>query len=501
MKKPDAASGVNIGTGENENTVPEKPATHNKQAQRWLFLVGGVFLLCLIVATWAAFLRAPAQLGKKKAREAGLVNVVAPQDSEADFQRQLKREEERRARVAAEGEKATEPPSQALERLRAARAEAAEIAALPPSERAEATQQQADRRAGRGQSKVQKTPLEQWEEKEMLRVLNSRASALKVQVVNATAPSGSKPSGSTPTRGTPARSVGAQRTDGTDSSIAQEQASVQAELARVEALKRKLQGGESTAEDIAAEMGAGYQQTAFSNAAESTRQPTAQPRAAQRGPGQVVGKPAAAAAPEPGQKHLPISTVARAVLDQQLISDYNGSFRCMFIDDVYDATKRYIMIPKGSRCMGTSARVSNVNEPIQARAGLLVDRIILPDKSTISMDRKIALDAEGVSAIKDKVNRHFLAQFLGVAAYAVLSSESSYEGSGSTNDDTFEGELSENLRSQFSPLAQKYLNLVPTITLRPGTPMRIFFEDDIYAYPWSSVSSDIVSQVRTPGAR
>jgi type IV secretion system protein VirB10 len=117
------------------------------------------------------------------------------------------------------------------------------------------------------------------------------------------------------------------------------------------------------------------------------------------------------------------------------------------------------------------------------------------------MDRSTALDATGVSAIKDTVNRHLLAQFLGVAAYALVSSESSRSGSGLNNDRTFAGDVGEGLRDQFAPLARKYLDLVPTITLRPGTPLRIFFEDDIYATPWASVNGDVISQGRNAGER
>lgn len=481
---------------ENENTVAEQPATHNKKAQRWIFIIVGVVLFFLVVDVVVKLNRGQNQVGKAKDRNEAIVNPVAPQDSEKDFQRQFKKLEESRAREGAEGEKATEPPDQALARLRAERAEQAEIASLPPAERAEALQQRADSRTAGGQRGPQKTPLEQWEEKEALRVLNSRYSSLKVQLV----PAGSA-SATTATRSASPRSAGTQRSTATGSPISSEQNRVKAELARMDALKRKLESGEADPEDIATEMGAGFQRTAFASAAEQATEAVAPQRTAQRSAGQVVGKPAAVSSPEAGAKHISVGTVARAVLDQQVISDYDGPFRCMFIDDVYDVTNRYIMIPKGSRCTGSTARIKNVNEPIQARMGLLVNWIVLPDGSKISMDKKVALDAEGVSAIKDKVNRHFLAQFLGVAAYAIVSSETSRDGSGLGVETSFEGDVGEGLRDQFAPLARKYLDLVPTITLRPGTPMRIFFEDDIYAQPWSSVSSDVVSQVRLPNAR
>ena len=206
----------------------------------------------------------------------------------------------------------------------------------------------------------------------------------------------------------------------------------------------------------------------------------------------IAGQVASEAVPEPGQRLIPTGTMISGVLDQQLMSDYTGPFRGMVTHDVYDVSGNYILIPKGSRITGRCLRISNVNEPIQARMGLAVKWLVLPDGKRISFERRVAaLDQAGVPAIKDKVNYHFLAQFLGVVAYAVLSSETSREGSGYNNDQTFEGQMSQSMREQFAPLAAKYLNLVPTITLRIGTPIKIFLEDDVYAHPWASLGQKL----------
>jgi type IV secretion system protein TrbI len=217
-------------------------------------------------------------------------------------------------------------------------------------------------------------------------------------------------------------------------------------------------------------------------------------QAAQEDPASAItiGQPVSEAKPKPGQKLIPTGTVISAVLDQKLMSDYTGPFRALVSKDVYDVTGNHIIVPKGCRVTGGSVRISNVNEPIQARMGLTVRWFVLPDGKRISLEKKVAsLDKEGVPAIKDEVNYHFLAQFLGVAAYAVLSSSTSYEGSGADQQKSFEGNLSQSVREQFAPLAAKYLNLVPTITLNIGTPINIFIEDDVYAYPWDSLAKKL----------
>lgn len=213
---------------------------------------------------------------------------------------------------------------------------------------------------------------------------------------------------------------------------------------------------------------------------------------------ETVGQPGSEANPKPGQKLLPHGTIITGVLDQELMSDYTGPFRGLVSHDVYDLQKRHILIPKGSRIVGNSLRITNVNEPIQARMGLVVKYLILPNGKRISFERRASvLDQAGVPAIKDKVNYHMLAQFLGVAAYAVLSIETSRQGSGDLTDSTFEGDLGKSTREQFAPLAAKYLTLVPTITLREGTPLKIFLEDHIYVYPWSKVTSGLLRTHRS----
>jgi type IV secretion system protein VirB10 len=212
----------------------------------------------------------------------------------------------------------------------------------------------------------------------------------------------------------------------------------------------------------------------------------------------IVGQPGSESGPKPGQKLIRTTTLINGVLDQTLMSDYTGSYRGLISHDVYDSTGSYVVIPKGSRIAGECLRISNVNEPIQARMGLTVKWIILPDGSRINLEKKgAALDQAGISAIKDDVNYHFFAQFMGVIAYSILGIETPYEGTGDNSDESFAGNLSESARKQFQPLASKYLNIVPTITLGIGTPLKVFLEDDIYVYPWSNLGKKLYEAVRT----
>ena len=52
------------------------------------------------------------------------------------------------------------------------------------------------------------------------------------------------------------------------------------------------------------------------------------------------------------------------------------------------------------------------------------------------------------------------------------------------------------VRARGREFANKYLNVVPTITVPAGTPMKIFIEDDIYVRPWARVDDTIYPSAR-----
>lgn len=192
---------------------------------------------------------------------------------------------------------------------------------------------------------------------------------------------------------------------------------------------------------------------------------------------------------------LPTGYVIKANLAQTTISDYNGgSFKAQIGQDVYDADYETIIFPKGTTIDGKTVQIANVNEPIQARGGLIVNYFVLPNGNRVDMRKSAnALDSMGVAGLKDEVNYHFLAQFLGVAAYALISSETASSTSSQfTGETNIGGDIGQNVRQQLQPLASRYLNLVPTITLNTGLPMTIYIEDEIILEPWGTIYDELL---------
>jgi type IV secretion system protein VirB10 len=435
----------------------ERPPIHKKQAKIYVFAVIGVLVFFLLLDT---FQRAG---DDKKKEEPQVQTEQMPRESNApDFESRFTQEVER-LQTSKDQPKPGETPKDTMARLEAERNIKEQPYAQPGAE--------------------QKVDIyQEFKDQERRRALSARVSRFKLR--KKTGMQQSQPA----IRTQPAAS--AMPTSLDSQAIEAEKARVIKEIQKLEKMNQQRGGGSQKKAPLPAMPG--YLKPS-SGSSGFQQEPLIKLASAQEGAPDAleqitVGMPSSEGEAKEGQKLIPTTTVIKAVLDQQLMSDYTGAYRGLITHDVYDVTQNYIIIPKGSRFIGKCLRISNVNEPIQARMGLTVTWIVLPDGKRISLKKKAdMLDQAGIHAVKDKVNYHFLAQFLGVAAYALISSETSRDGSGIAQDDTYEGQVGEAMREQFAPLAAKYLDLVPTITLRAGTPINIFLEDDIFAYEWSSL--------------
>ena len=211
-----------------------------------------------------------------------------------------------------------------------------------------------------------------------------------------------------------------------------------------------------------------------------------------------AGYPESDLAQPPGNEFrlLSIGSIMQAKLDQKIISDYAGPYRCRIEQNVMDVTQKHVLIPAGSLCTGQVLQTGSghPNHVINNRMALSVRWIIRPDGTKIKFISQ-ALDHEGIGALKGETNFHFLARFGGAAAFALLSSETSradYSSGGSGA--TFESDVGQALRDAGADLTAPYAGLVPTQTLNYGQKLRLFVSEDMYIRPWRDVYQRLMSQ-------
>lgn len=185
-------------------------------------------------------------------------------------------------------------------------------------------------------------------------------------------------------------------------------------------------------------------------------------------------------------------TVISAALITGLNSDLPGEVIAQVTENIFDSVSgRTLLIPSGSRLVG---RCDSVVAFGQSRALVVWRRIIMPDGSSIEIDNLPATDAAGYAGLEDKVDFHTwrlikgvaLATLLGVGTELSFGSGESDPGSGSGASlvRALRQSTQESTNQAGQRLVDKNLYVQPTITVRPGWPLRVIVEKDLVLRPY-----------------
>lgn len=177
--------------------------------------------------------------------------------------------------------------------------------------------------------------------------------------------------------------------------------------------------------------------------------------------------------------------VIAAALVTGISSDLPGQVTAQVTQHVYDSpTGRILLIPQGSRLIGDyDSQVAYG----QRRVLLAWSRLILPDGRSIILDRQPAGDAAGYAGLEDRVNQHWG----GIARAAALSTLLSIGAEmGSDSDDDIARAIrdggQDTLNQAGQEIVRRQLNIQPTLTIRPGYPVRVLVSRDLILAPWRS---------------
>jgi len=190
-----------------------------------------------------------------------------------------------------------------------------------------------------------------------------------------------------------------------------------------------------------------------------------------------------ALAPPVSPYTLSAGTVIAASLITGLNSDLPGLVTAQVTEHVFDSvTGRILLIPQSSRLIGSYDSMVAFG---QRRALVVWQRIILPDGSSIRIDNVPATDVAGYAGLADEVDLHTWQLLKGVALSTLLG-----VGTELSLDD--ESDLVEAVRESTQESAsragdqivRKNLDVQPTITVRPGWPLRVVLHKDLVLRPW-----------------
>ncbi|PVM83362.1 TrbI/VirB10 family protein [Caulobacter endophyticus] len=225
----------------------------------------------------------------------------------------------------------------------------------------------------------------------------------------------------------------------------------------------------------------------------SDRSISAQPAVAEAGVGPDIGS---GAGPDPRTTSaerlqapaspyiLQAGSIIAAALVTGLRSDTPGVAIAQVTQDVHDSLGGgVLLIPAGARLVGEyDAQVKSG----QSRLPVTWTRLILPSGRSIVLDKLPAADAQGMAGLQDGVDRHG-GRVLAAAGLSTLLALGAEAGGGQDEDDLVRalrraGSTSASQVGQ--QIVGKSLDLLPTLTIRPGAPLRVLLTRDLVLEPY-----------------
>lgn len=180
-------------------------------------------------------------------------------------------------------------------------------------------------------------------------------------------------------------------------------------------------------------------------------------------------------------------TIIPSLLITGINSDLPGYVVAQVRENVYDTvTGKYLLIPQGSRLIGTyDSRIMYA----QSRLLIVWTRLIYPNGYSIDLEGMPGIDGSGYAGVKDRVNYHtgklaagiILSSFMAAGARVAADK---YDGSQSRVVDLAGQGAAEGIIITGNRIAERNLNVQPTIQIRPGFTFNVFVYKDLVLAPY-----------------
>ena len=170
-----------------------------------------------------------------------------------------------------------------------------------------------------------------------------------------------------------------------------------------------------------------------------------------------------------------------AVLTNRLDGSMPSPVNVLVTWPIYTADGQHIVIPAGARVLGTAAPVQAIGE---SRLAVKFHRLIMPTGQTYSLDQFTGLNQRGDAGLKDQVNRHYLQLFgasLAIGSLSGLAQFSTRSGAAGTYSfsDAYGQGLGGSLAASAGRILDRFLNVLPTVTIREGHRIKIYLTSDL----------------------
>ncbi|HQS44911.1 MAG: conjugal transfer protein TraI [Rhizobiales bacterium 24-66-13] len=177
-------------------------------------------------------------------------------------------------------------------------------------------------------------------------------------------------------------------------------------------------------------------------------------------------------------------TVIPAALITGIRSDLPGQITAQVTEAVYDSpTGRYLLIPQGAKLIGQYDSSVAFG---QSRLLLVWTRLIMPDGASIVLERQPGADTGGYAGLEDEVDNHWGMLFKAAVLSTLLSVGAEAGTSQNENNlvQAIRSGASNSISQTGQQIIQRQLNIQPTLTIRPGFPVRVIVTYDLVMTPY-----------------
>ena len=180
---------------------------------------------------------------------------------------------------------------------------------------------------------------------------------------------------------------------------------------------------------------------------------------------------------------LQAGSVIPAALITGIRSDLPGQITAQVTQHIYDSpTGSMVLIPQGTRIIG---EYSNDVTSGDRRMLLVWNRLIFPNGRSIVLERQPGADTQGYAGLEDGVDYHWwdLAKAAGLSTLLSVGAELTMD-----DDDrliqAIRNGAQDTINDAGQQIVQRQLQVAPTLTIRPGFPVRVIVTRDLVLEPY-----------------
>jgi type IV secretory pathway VirB10-like protein len=180
---------------------------------------------------------------------------------------------------------------------------------------------------------------------------------------------------------------------------------------------------------------------------------------------------------------LQAGAVISAALITGIRSDLPGQITAQVTENIYDSpTGRILLVPQGTRLIG---QYDNGVGFGQRRVLLIWNRLIMPNGRSIVLERQPGADSEGYAGLEDGVDYHWwdLAKAAALSTLLGVGAELTTDDNDRLVQAIRDGGQ-DTINDAGQQIVRRQLNVAPTLTIRPGFPVRVLVTRDLVLEPY-----------------